>query len=208
MIWAINNLTEDVPGFVVSPSHFYNRDDVAPWRGVDREIRIKEHLTLAALECRPWKYNGEPNPAACLLLKIDNNDHVICTLEKGSTPQQNLDLVLQQRETVTFTVEGTGIVYITGYSLGDNVNIQTNPLVQQEVAGDSLSGYDDEHEVSSDTDYYSKEGNSNKIQEIKNEVVISSDFHEGDEEEWEEEEGRRRRRRRRRKTISLAMCMI
>lgn len=42
--------------------------------------------------------------------------------------------------------------------------------------------------MSSDTDYYSKEGNSNKIQEIKNEVVISSDFHEGDEEEWEEEE--------------------
>ncbi|KAJ8019799.1 hypothetical protein HOLleu_41538 [Holothuria leucospilota] len=77
------------------------------------------HLSLASLECRPGKCQAGTDGSdliSYLLLKSGHTEQVLCTLEKGHSTQQNLDLVLQPRERVTFSVEGSGIVYVTGYS--------------------------------------------------------------------------------------------
>lgn len=49
---------------------------------------------------------GELNPSASLIVLIKGEEHLLCTLEKGSVLQQKLDL--QLTEAVTFMVEGTG----------------------------------------------------------------------------------------------------
>ncbi|XP_071851228.1 uncharacterized protein [Apostichopus japonicus] len=80
------------------------------------EAHSEEHLTLASLDCRPGQSNEEDNPCSYLLLKMPSRDHLICTLQKGLVQQQNLDMVIQSGSEVTFTVEGTGTVYLTGYN--------------------------------------------------------------------------------------------
>ncbi|KAJ8050844.1 hypothetical protein HOLleu_04201 [Holothuria leucospilota] len=87
-----------------------------PGEEFTRKVLCDEHLTLASLECRADKCLGEGRPSACLLLKTGRGQHVLCTLEEGVVNQQCLDLILEQGERITFLVEGTGIVYLTGYS--------------------------------------------------------------------------------------------
>ncbi|KAJ8048069.1 hypothetical protein HOLleu_00237 [Holothuria leucospilota] len=77
-------------------------------------INNQLHLTLASLDCRPGKTCS--GSTAYLLMKTFSCENVICTLEKGQTNQQQLDLVLQPGEQVTFKVEGNGHVCLTGYS--------------------------------------------------------------------------------------------
>lgn len=81
---------------------------------VDEEVR----LSMASLECRPRKsQNGSSIVLSShVVLRTSRGEFLLCTLEKGPTPQQNLDLVLQPREKVTFSVEGTGIVHLMGYT--------------------------------------------------------------------------------------------
>ncbi|KAJ8049282.1 Zinc finger protein 74 [Holothuria leucospilota] len=80
------------------------------------EVYHQQHLTLASLDCRPGKSCDGSHPNCCLLLKTGSGEHVLCSLEKGLMHQQSLNLILHKGEKLTFFVEGTGTVYITGYS--------------------------------------------------------------------------------------------
>lgn len=80
---------------------------------VDDEVR----LSMATLECRPRKAQGDTfQLSSHVVVKTIRGEFLLCNLEKGPTPQQSLDLVLQPREKVTFSVEGTGVVHLMGYT--------------------------------------------------------------------------------------------
>ncbi|KAJ8048070.1 hypothetical protein HOLleu_00238 [Holothuria leucospilota] len=90
---------------------------LSPGQESTHQVRSELNLTMASLDCRPEWTSGDSPTSAYLLMKTQNYENVICTLEKGQTNQQQLDLVLQPGEQVTFKVEGNGLVYLTGYSL-------------------------------------------------------------------------------------------
>uniref|UniRef100_UPI003AB7C31D uncharacterized protein isoform X2 n=1 Tax=Stichopus japonicus TaxID=307972 RepID=UPI003AB7C31D len=79
-------------------------------------VNSQLHLTLVSLECRPSKVFERTTPVAFLVLKTTSCENVLCTLGRNQPFQQSLDLVFQDGEEVTFKVEGTGVVYITGYT--------------------------------------------------------------------------------------------
>lgn len=59
---------------------------------------------------------GGSNPRAQLKLQTNDMECILCTLEKGIVHQQILDYVLQDGDSLKFTVEGNSDVYITGYT--------------------------------------------------------------------------------------------
>ncbi|KAJ8018670.1 hypothetical protein HOLleu_43227 [Holothuria leucospilota] len=93
-----------------------------------REIMRQEYLTLASLDCRPEMNKGETNLTAHLVLKCDGYEHVLCTLQQGIVHQQILNFVLHERENLTLTVEGTGIIHVTGYSM-------EHPVLSHQMTG-------------------------------------------------------------------------
>lgn len=86
-----------------------------PGQAYTEIIQDEVHLSMATMESR-----------GCLGLKSDNYSHVmlktssaeylLCTLVGGVTYQQSLDLKLMPNDNVTFSVQGTNVVYLTGYS--------------------------------------------------------------------------------------------
>lgn len=91
-------------GLALQPGHEYT------------EIFEEEtHLSMATLECRPGKFSEE-QPSSYIVVRTLQGEYLLCFLEKGTTPQQSLDLVLQPQEEVTFCVEGTATIFITGYT--------------------------------------------------------------------------------------------
>ncbi|XP_071830308.1 uncharacterized protein [Apostichopus japonicus] len=72
------------------------------------------HLSLAAIESRVEI--GKAGSYSQLVLKTNDTEQLLCTLVHGTIFQQCLDLKLMAGEEVTFSVQGSCGVYITGYS--------------------------------------------------------------------------------------------
>ncbi|XP_071839790.1 uncharacterized protein [Apostichopus japonicus] len=90
------------------------------------ELVVDEiRLSMASLEFRSSK-TTVPCPTSHVVVTTVKGEYLLCSLEKGSTPQQSLDLVLQPKEEVTFCIEGTGVVHLTGYT-------PESPLAQEYV---------------------------------------------------------------------------
>ncbi|KAJ8048701.1 hypothetical protein HOLleu_01123 [Holothuria leucospilota] len=122
-----------------------------------REIMRQEYLTLASLDCRPKMNRGETNLTAHLVLKCDSYEHVLCTLQQGIVHQQILNFVLYERESLTLTVEGTGIIHVTGYSmehpvLSDGMTGGTETTLMREVYDGIQDGGNHSSNHSSDGD--------------------------------------------------------
>lgn len=82
-----------------------------------REVMSKEYFTMASLDCRARMSKGGSNPIAHVLMKTNYREIVLCTLEKGIVNQQGLNFILLPGEDLTLSVEGTGVVYISGYTM-------------------------------------------------------------------------------------------
>lgn len=78
------------------------------------------HLSLAALESRP-ESDEKASKYSQVVLKTKDTQQLLCTLVHGTIFQQSLDLKLMPRENVSFSVQGSGVVYITGYSYSSPV---------------------------------------------------------------------------------------
>ncbi|XP_071824420.1 uncharacterized protein [Apostichopus japonicus] len=75
------------------------------------------HLSMASLESRKDFAAEEKTEATChIIMKTEKSEYLLCTLANGVIYQQSLDLKLMPREKVTFSVQGTNVVYLTGYS--------------------------------------------------------------------------------------------
>lgn len=68
------------------------------------------NVTMAALGFS----NASPDPVS-VMVEVDNAKFVLCTLQGGKIPQQQLLLKFTEGEHVSFFLEGDGEVHLTGY---------------------------------------------------------------------------------------------
>ena len=60
--------------------------------------------------------NANPEPVS-VLVDINQAQFVLCTLQPGKIPQQQLSLNFTEGEEVSFSIEGDGEVHLTGQFL-------------------------------------------------------------------------------------------
>merc|ERR1711936_305325 len=74
------------------------------------------HISNAALE----NNTKSSNQYVQVMLQHESSEFLLCTLQHGKLLQQSLDLVFNSGETVTFSLNGSGVVHLTGYLLNDD----------------------------------------------------------------------------------------
>lgn len=73
------------------------------------------HLSAASLDTSSAK-SGDIQ----VLLTSDNNVYILCTLNKDSDKQRQLDLNFAEGDKICFAVKGEGIVHLTGFLIPDS----------------------------------------------------------------------------------------
>jgi len=77
------------------------------------------HISMAALEPPSTEgLSGKLSPVS-LMVNIDKAEFLLCTLGYGNILQQPLDLMFTEGEEVTFFLNGSGIVHLSGYLVED-----------------------------------------------------------------------------------------
>jgi len=74
------------------------------------------HISNAALE----NNTKSSNQYVQVMLQHESSEFLLCTLQHGKLLQQSLDLVFNSGETLTFSLNGSGVVHLTGYLLNDD----------------------------------------------------------------------------------------
>jgi len=67
------------------------------------------HLSMAALGFQ----NSSTSPVT-VMAEVDKAQFALCTLQPGKIPQQPLDYCFTEGEEITFFMEGSGDVHLTG----------------------------------------------------------------------------------------------
>jgi len=118
-------------------------------------------LTMACLENK----TGSPNQFVQLMLQYDNTDFLLCTLQHGKMLQQPLDMSFAMGEELTFSINGPGMIHLTGYLLD-------NPEEEQDDY-DMDPDFDGEAEDVSDEDEPElvPAGNKRRGEEIKADIA-------------------------------------
>lgn len=150
------------------------------------------HVSMAALELDD-DYKSKSRPPIRVMVQHDKKDFLLCSLLYGTLIQQQLDLDFTEGEQVTFFLEGSGVVHLTGslvqekpFEVGDEPILGSPPESDEdgmEVSEDESDGKDeeDEEEVPS-------------LQQLAQGDDVESD--EEDEEDWipEQEEKHKKRK--------------
>ncbi|XP_071836000.1 uncharacterized protein [Apostichopus japonicus] len=80
------------------------------------EVIVGEiQLSMATMESRGC-LGAKSDSFSHVVMRTSTAEYLLCTLVSGVTYQQNLDLKLMPNDKVTFSVQGTNVVYLTGYS--------------------------------------------------------------------------------------------
>lgn len=77
-------------------------------------------LSMAALESRQNIGSGFTQ----VVIQSEGNEHLLCTLMSGVIFQQYMNVTLSEGEKVTLSVEGTGMVHLTGFTIQNSNNNQ------------------------------------------------------------------------------------
>ncbi|XP_071826765.1 uncharacterized protein [Apostichopus japonicus] len=86
-----------------------------PGQSYTEQLSEEVHLSLAALESRLEDVDNKSYSQ--VVLATEEAEQLLCTLVHGVLFQQCLDLKLMPDEKVTFKVQGSSTVYITGYTV-------------------------------------------------------------------------------------------
>ncbi|KAJ8028739.1 Zinc finger protein 91 [Holothuria leucospilota] len=86
-----------------------------PGRRHTEVFREEICLSMATLESRK-DYGEKPDNYSHVVVKTQNSDFLLCTLVHGLQFQQNLNIKLMPKEKITFRVQGTSKVYLTGFT--------------------------------------------------------------------------------------------
>ncbi|KAF4531837.1 hypothetical protein B566_EDAN000863 [Ephemera danica] len=141
-----------------------------------------------------WDNNGDVS----VVVSVEKNEYLICTLSKQRTPQQYLNLCFQAGETIAFMTRGKGVVHLTGFlALEDDFSMMPSDEEDDEE-GAYIDDEDDEEQLEtqkSKADKKRKLEQLVKLESKKQKLAPKSEskFEEIDEEEedsdLEEEEG-------------------
>ncbi|KAJ8039812.1 46 kDa FK506-binding nuclear protein [Holothuria leucospilota] len=113
------------------------------------------HVSMAALELDD-DYKSKSRPPIRVMVQHDKKDFLLCSLLYGTLIQQQLDLDFTEGEQVTFFLEGSGVVHLTGslvqekpFEVGDEPILGSPPESDEdgmEVSEDESDGKDEEDE--------------------------------------------------------------
>lgn len=87
-----------------------------PGESYTEQLNEEVHLSLAALESRQQDGLREKSYSQVVLV-TEEAEQLLCTLVHGLIFQQCLDLRLMPEDKITFKVQGSSAVYITGYTI-------------------------------------------------------------------------------------------
>ncbi|XP_071823787.1 uncharacterized protein [Apostichopus japonicus] len=140
---------------------------------LDEEV----HLSLAALDSRP-DHDDVGSKYSQVVLKTKDTEQLLCTLVHGTIFQQSLDLKLMPREKVSFSVQGSGVVYITGYSFsspdGDYIEDEEMPSARRAVEQEARSRVEQEEIITAGVSVNIKDEPHDSIQEDSFQVQEST----------------------------------
>ncbi|KAJ8049293.1 hypothetical protein HOLleu_01975 [Holothuria leucospilota] len=124
---------------------------VQPGHGYTLNCEEELCVALAAIESRS-EFDLAGSYSQLILKTESSSEQLLCTLIKGAIFQQCLKLKLMPGEKVTFTVEGSCAVYVTGYSYSspskpaeDDRATQEDTNGDSETIGDDIVGVKSEH---------------------------------------------------------------
>ncbi|PIK59076.1 putative 46 kDa FK506-binding nuclear protein-like [Apostichopus japonicus] len=105
-----------------------------------------------------------------VVLKTKDTEQLLCTLVHGTIFQQSLDLKLMPREKVSFSVQGSGVVYITGYSFsspdGDYIEDEEMPSARRAVEQEARSRVEQEEIITAGVSVNIKDEPHDSIRKI------------------------------------------
>lgn len=103
-------------------------------------------LSMAALESRQTIGSGFTQ----VLIQANGVDYILCTLMSGVVFQQYMNVKLSEGEKVTLSVEGTGVVHLTGFTMqsSDGQSEKDQNIFEEDYYGDFDGHLQDEHEYS------------------------------------------------------------
>ncbi|XP_021345924.1 46 kDa FK506-binding nuclear protein-like isoform X1 [Mizuhopecten yessoensis] len=104
------------------------------------------HISMAALEPSAASNGKLSKQPVSVMIQHDKAEFMLCTLEQGRVYQQTLDLNFTEGEEVTFFLNGTGIVHLTGYLVEDE-----NMMSDLEDMDDADLSMEDMSDSDSDT---------------------------------------------------------
>lgn len=73
------------------------------------------HLSTASLDTSSVKAGDDIQ----VLVNSDDNNFLLCTLNKDRVPQWSLDLNFAEGDKLTFSIKGEGLVHLTGFLIPD-----------------------------------------------------------------------------------------
>ncbi|KAJ8031420.1 46 kDa FK506-binding nuclear protein [Holothuria leucospilota] len=109
-------------------------------------IEDEVHLSMATMESRGC-IGSKADNFSHVVIKTGTTEYLLCTLVNGITYQQCLDLKLMPSDKVTFSVQGTNVVYLTGYSFASSETDQEitqtedwieDPVLEEGIPQDSV----------------------------------------------------------------------
>jgi len=96
------------------------------------------HVTMAALGFENTSI--EPIAVTC---EINQAQYILCSLQAGKIPQQALNLIFTEGEEVSFSMEGSGEVHLTGYLLPEPQEYEYSDDEEEDDAIDDVIDDDD-----------------------------------------------------------------
>lgn len=142
-------------------------------------IEDEVHLSMATMESRGC-IGSKADNFSHVVIKTGTTEYLLCTLVNGITYQQCLDLKLMPSDKVTFSVQGTNVVYLTGYSFASSETDQEITQTEDWIEDPVL-----EEGIPQDNVEYS-EGDSSFQPSVGHDVIQGQQQNTADEEDQEQ----------------------
>ncbi|XP_070162329.1 46 kDa FK506-binding nuclear protein [Polyergus mexicanus] len=179
-----------------------------PYKRYTQCVKHTFHVTMACLDLSLAR---EP---VQVMVKCNNKNFLLCTLDKNGKSQTSLDLIFEKGENITFFCNGQGSVHMTGYLLpNENIDSDSEDEIEEEeqeeeVRLNTISEKCLKRKIESpkskkkpklakqesfesnnwDDNDYNEENNSSLEEDSDNDEDIEDEEDDDDDEEEEEEE--------------------
>ncbi|KAK2548703.1 46 kDa FK506-binding nuclear protein [Acropora cervicornis] len=150
------------------------------------------HLSMAALGF----HNCSTSPVT-VMAEVDKAQFALCTLQPGKIPQQPLDYCFTEGEEITFFMEGSGDVHLTGYLMEEPNTLEFEE--DEETTADSDESTESASDANTGDESLSDEMTFSSLLQSK-EIINNSNEEDSDEDseddDWDPSQDNPKRRKR------------
>ncbi|XP_029192311.2 46 kDa FK506-binding nuclear protein-like isoform X1 [Acropora millepora] len=150
------------------------------------------HLSMAALGFQ----NSSSSPVT-VMAEVDKAQFALCTLQPGKIPQQPLDYCFTEGEEITFFMEGSGDVHLTGYLMEEPNTLEFEE--DEETTADSDESTESASDANTGDESLSDEMTFSSLLQSK-EIINNSNEEDSEEDseddDWDPSQDNPKRRKR------------